>query len=155
MSTKFSDPSELLEKELAESVRLEDPIGDQVEEVSPTEKRRLDGLAVFASLGLSEFDIKEAKAKFKRVYSFIFDEDNAFLYKALNKRDFDNIVALAKGDEEKFKSLIVRTGTIWPSVTTEYLGEKPAGISKLLFELVMAQSGFVDIGLALQSVIEL
>jgi hypothetical protein len=155
MSSKFIDPSELLRQEIERASKEESQAVEEVEELTVGQRRKAEGLAVFIGLGLSKEDIDEAKSKFKRVYSFIFDEDHAFLYRSLTKQDFDNIISLAKGDDEKFKSLIVRSGTIWPSATPESLANKPAGIGKLLFELIMAQSGFVDLGVALQSVIEL
>jgi hypothetical protein len=162
--SKFYDGASELERELEELAKErenEEEDGEKegrevlsAEAVEGGAARR-QGIMVFERLGLSEEEIEDAKSTFKRVYSFVYDEDTAFLYKSIKKREYDNIVNLAKGDEEDFKFKIIRTAVIWPRIEREFLQESPAGLQELLFKLIMTYSGFVNLEAALSNVVEL
>jgi hypothetical protein len=87
--------------------------------------------------------VDEWKDKFGQVYMTEVDEDDAFIWRVLNRKEFKDIMKLDNADAMYREERVCEKCIIWPEgYTFVTMGDGKAGVPTILAEQIMEKSGF-------------
>lgn len=137
-----------------EKKKLEEESSEQDEEVE--EEFDIGGLTKnrLEELGFSRRELDNAKAKYGKLYSYLWDDENIFVFRGLRRHEWNEIRKVADTQDE-VASYTIETATVFPKMEGPVKTDKLAGLEDTLLELIMRASGFITIDEALQATREL
>lgn len=88
-------------------------------------------------------EVEEWKSRYKNVYLTEFDDDNIFVWRALTRREYKDIMKV-ESDEFYKEERICETCILWPrDYNFVDMSNGKAGVPSYIAEQVLAESGFL------------